>query len=976
MILTALTAFGQINQTYPAQNNSQMAPGQQAVPPPAAGVDLDRIKALVAANPSLMDTVRRIVLKYAHSHGDFVQPAQLTPQEMEARIKASPELQVQIHDELKSEGYQVDSYTTSSTGSSLFQSNAPSANASNSMQPGGQPFGGPVSGLQGTGQNATGQNPSGQNVPGYSSGTGVQQQPGQIGNIPGTAPQPSGQFQTGNNPANMPQAQNQFPSGSATGLGQGPTQQLPEQQPQPFSIQLPVPYRDMPALTDLYTQIPDPNAPLERFGLSVFRNGSGNVDMLPSDVPATLDYVVGTGDELNITLTGDINQELAEQIDREGRIALPEVGRITVTGRSLRQLQQYIGDALRQQVRKVHVDVSIGRVRTVRVYVVGDVQRPGPYDVSSLSTPINAIYQAQGPTVRGSLRLVQHYRGNQLVETIDLYDLILHGVRSQIEPLAPGDTILVPPVGRQVTVDGMVRRPAIYELNGEKNLAEVMDLAGGVMVNGSLRELTVERVVPHQEHQTLRLELPATNDDHVIEEALRKVEVQDGDRIVVSPILPYDRQTVYLEGHVFRPGRYGFFNGMKVSDVIRSYNDVMPEPAKRAEIVRLQPPMFRPRVLLFNLEDLLAHTGDDPLLQPFDTVRVYGRYDVDAPTVNIVGEVLRPGVYPLSEGMTVSDLVRMAGGFKRSAFEGQADLTTHTMADGKKADPKLLSIDLGEAMHGQSSADVQLKDGDTLTVHKIPGWDDLGATVTISGRVNYGGTYGVVAGEHLSDLIERAGGFRSDAFPEGAVLERREVQKLAEAARRNLIMRVEQSNIQVSPSDTAADQQQLMLAFQKQKQETLDTLNNMPVIGRQVVSITRDVKKWAGTSEDIELRDGDAIYIPRRPNYVLVQGQVYNATALTYRPGETVKWYLLQAGGATQTANKKRIFVIRANGGVVASSEPHFWHEGVLEERLGPGDTIIVPEKAVSTRSGWKTVVESVQVISGIAIAARVATSF
>jgi protein involved in polysaccharide export with SLBB domain len=208
------------------------------------------------------------------------------------------------------------------------------------------------------------------------------------------------------------------------------------------------------------------------------------------------------------------------------------------------------------------------------------------------------------------------------------------------------------------------------------------------------------------------------------------------------------------------------------------------------------------------------------------------------------------------------------------------------------------------------------------------------------------------------------------------VLERQEVQKLAEQARQNLIMRVQQSDIQVSPSDTASDQQQLILAFQKQKQETLETLNNMPVIGRQVIAISGDVSKWAGTSEDIELRDGDTLYIPKKPNYVLVQGQVYNATALTFRPGKTAKWYLEQAGGVTQMANKKRIFVIRANGGVLGHSERHLWSDGVLSERLGPGDTIIVPEKAVSNRSTWKTIVESVQVISGLAIAARVATSF
>jgi protein involved in polysaccharide export with SLBB domain len=944
-ILSVPAVFAQINPTLSSQVNAQTAPGQ-AVPPPAAGVDLDRIKAIVAANPSLVDTVRQIVLKYARSHGDFVQSDQLTPQEMERRIKASPELQVALHDELKSKGYQVDSDSTTSSGGSLFQANAPSG------------FGNT---LQASGQSAY--------------GLGNNSQPnGQSANGLGSSSQPNGQ--AANGLGSSSQTNGQAANGSTNVFGQAQNQQVPELQPVPYTVQRPVPYQNIPALTDLYTQIPAPDGTLERFGLAVFRNGSGNVDSLPTDVPATLDYVVGAGDELNITLTGDITQQLTLQIDREGRIALPEVGRVPVTGKSLRQVEDFIGESLRQQVRKIHVDVSINRVRTLRIYVVGDVQRPGPYDVSSLSTCINAIYQAQGPTVRGSLRIAQHYRGSQLVGNIDLYDLLLHGVRDRVDSLQSGDTVLVPPVGKQITVDGMVRRPAIYELNGERTLAEVINLAGGVMVSGSLRELTVERVVPHQDRQTLRLELPATNDGDKIEGALRKVEVQDGDKIIVSPILPYNRQTVYLDGHVFRPGKFGYFQGIKVSDLIRSYNDVMPEPAKTAEIIRLEPPLFRPRVLLFNLESRLDGTGENPVLQPFDTVRVYGRYEVDPPMVKVVGQVLRPGDYPLSEGMTVSELIRMAGGFKRSAFTEQADLSTYSAEDGKKADAKLRTIRLSDAMNGEPAADLQLKEGDTLTIHKLPGWDELGETVMITGQVNYSGTYGVLPGQRLSELIKRAGGFRPDAFPEGAVLERKEVRQLVEASRQNLILRIQQSEIRPSSSDSAVDQQQVMLAFQKQKQENLETLQNTPIIGRQVVAINSDVAKWAGTAEDVELRGGDSIIIPKRPNYVLVQGQVYNATALTFRPRKTVGWYLEQAGGPTQTANKKGIFVVRANGGVLGTSEHRIFHENVLSEQLGPGDTIIVPEKAVSKTPAWKAIVDTVQVVSGIAIAARVATSF
>ena len=173
-------------------------------------------------------------------------------------------------------------------------------------------------------------------------------------------------------------------------------------------------------------------------------------------------------------------------VDREGRVSLPEVGPVEVSGKSLADVQQNVQQVLRTQFRDESVDVSLARLRTIRVYEVGDVANPGAYDISSLSTPLNALFAAGGPTTRGSLRIVKHYRGNQLVETVDLYDLLLHGVKANIQPLENGDTVLVPPVGPQVTVEGMVRRPAIYELKDEKTLASVLELAGGLLPMATL----------------------------------------------------------------------------------------------------------------------------------------------------------------------------------------------------------------------------------------------------------------------------------------------------------------------------------------------------------------------------------------------------------------------------------------------------------------------------------------------------------
>ena len=333
------------------------------------------------------------------------------------------------------------------------------------------------------------------------------------------------------------------------------------------------PYADIPSLYDFYQQYSGRPAQVERFGADVFRNGTGNFNDLPMDLPVGPEYVLGPGDGLSISLWGGVSRRLQSVVDRQGRVALPEVGAVEVSGKSLGDVQLLVQSALRTQFRDVQADISLARLRAVRIYVVGDVQRPGAYDVSSLSTPLNALYQAGGPTARGSLRVVRHYRGRRLVQEIDVYDLLLHGIRSGLLGLQAGDTILVPPLGSEIAIEGMVRRPARYELNGETSLAQALELAGGVLRSGTLRHIDVERVDAHISRDMLRLDIPEDNDPGTVTKVLEEFRVQDGDKIKISPILPYAEKTVYLEGHVFRPGKYAFREGMVITDLIKSYND-------------------------------------------------------------------------------------------------------------------------------------------------------------------------------------------------------------------------------------------------------------------------------------------------------------------------------------------------------------------------------------------------------------------
>ncbi len=756
-----------------------------------------------------------------------------------------------------------------------------------------------------------------------------------------------------------------------SGRGYQPFQPRPAEPPSEVRRLTPVPYPNLPSLRDLYSQELPANVRLRRFGSDAFLFGTGNINQLPIDLPVGPDYVLGPGDNLVINMWGGQSARLSRTVDQQGQIELPEAGTTTISGLTITQAQSAIQKSLGTQFQDEHAEISLGRVRTVRVYVVGDVQRPGAYDVSSLSTPLNALYAAGGPTSHGSLRTLKQLRGNRVVSDIDLYDFLLKGVRSDMDRLLPGDTIQVPPAGPQVSVAGMVRRPAIYELKGKTDLKEVLNLAGGVLVSANLTEIRVERVVAHERRTMLRVRFSDGSKN------LPPFQVQDGDFIEVSPILPYNDQVVYLEGHVFEPGQRAWREGMTVNDLLPSYRDVMPEPSVHAEIIRLVPPDLHPVTIPFDLPDILV--GNDPIaLQPFDTVRIFGRYEVDAPRVSIEGPVLWPGEYPMSQGMTVAALVRMAGGFRRSAYRKEADLSSYAVQNGKQIRIQHSEVAIGKALDGDKAADVALQPGDVVGIRQLSGWNDIGASITIRGEVTYAGTYGIEDGERLSSVLKRAGGFRPDAYPQGAVLERVQVRELEENNRQEMIRRVQSSVPNVSQGINGSSQDQLsqLQAMQQQQQQVLAALRNHPSAGRLVIKISADISKWENTPADIVVRAGDTLTIPKRPDFVLVAGQVYNATGITYRPGKDAGWYLRQSGGVTRYGNRHEIFILRADGSVVGNVRGTMFEGGILSAHMLPGDSIIVPEKVIGGSQIWRNVIGAAQIASSVALTGAVAGVF
>jgi protein involved in polysaccharide export with SLBB domain len=772
----------------------------------------------------------------------------------------------------------------------------------------------------------------------------------------------------------------------ASGDGSGQTGAIrtvaPNITDEPRVTRRPTPY-NLLSLRDLYTQIPDVPGHLSRFGsdLFVLHDLQGKPMLAPDengasealDVPLGPDYVLGPGDELSIHLWGGVSLNLQRVIDREGQVALPEAGLVQVAGLTMANAQTLVGNMLQQQYRNVQVSLTVARLRSIRIFVVGDVKSPGAYEVSALASPISILFLAGGPTASGSMRTLRHYRNQQLVGEIDLYDFMLHGVRASDDRLQSGDTLLIPPVGPEVAIFGAVRRPAIYELKDEHDLSSVLADAGGLTVAAELTHITIDRVVENQHREEIAVggtprDVPDPPPD------LKAVGVKDGDRVRVGTVLPYEQRVIYLQGHVARPGRVAYRDNLEIGDVLRSYQDLLPEPARRGEIVRLVPPDLHPETIDFNVPDVIEGRSNLPL-QPFDTIKVFSRYEVDAPAVSIRGEVQNPGTYPLFDGMTAAQLVRAAGGFKRDAFVDQADLASYREVDGERVSVERRNVAIGDAvLKGDHDADTPLKPGDVLTVHQVTGWNDIGASIVIKGEVAHPGSYGFTEGEHLSDVLRRAGGFRLTAYPEGAVLTRPEVAALEEKNKQELIRQIETASAaaRLSPLSGSSDQGSSSQLVEKQQDHVIAELRSQPATGRLVIHINSAIESWAGTAADIEVRSGDVLRIPKRPGFVLVSGQVYNPSAITFMPRRTAGWYLQHAGGVSPLANKKQIFIIRANGDVVGRSGAWYEHD-VLSTKLTAGDTIVVPQKIIGRAAVLRSLLGSAQIASSIAIAAAVA---
>lgn len=726
------------------------------------------------------------------------------------------------------------------------------------------------------------------------------------------------------------------------------------------------------------------NGGLRPYGYDLFV-GSPTTFAPVTEIPIPNNYTLGPGDVLRVQLWGKENQQLELPVSRDGTVSFPQSGPQTVAGLTFDQARQQIKKRVSEQYIGVQASVSLGELRSMRVFVLGEARNAGSYTVSSLSTITNALYVSGGIKRTGSLRKIQHKRDGELIGELDLYDLLLAGDTSGDNRLQPGDVIFIPPVGDRVGIEGEVYRPALYELKNDTNLQELVNLAGGL--------------TPQAYPQLVRIE--RNNDDflRIIAEANltttkgKQAKVKPGDRIEVASISDITGQYVEVKGAATRPGRYAWVPGMRVSSVIQSLdNDLLREADKRyAAIVRTDPETDTVSVINLRLRQALDNPGgeNDILLQEKDQFLIFAdegkvsaktsdrnyseqeggrrqsvasaeveetdysrfsRESLFAPvlqrlkaqarpgspqqTIEVTGPVRYPGEYPLPASRQVADAIYVAGGLKDSASLYTAELARFGVDDEGTGKTRIENLNLQAVMEGRAS--VTLKSRDRLLIKSIPEFARA-KTIELNGEIRYPGHYTIRDGETLRDVIKRAGGLTDNAFPEGAVFTREklrqlEAQRLREAEER---LQGDLVGVQLEGDDFAGENAKRT----QQVQDLLEEVQDSRPVGRMVINLASVVE--SDDYQPIRLQDGDALTVPTIPQAVSVFGEVQFPTSHLHSEGLTVDDYLERSGGPTRQADEERVYVVKADGSVMLPEKSRWF--GGRSQQLAPGDTIIVP---------------------------------
>ncbi|MFA5388607.1 MAG: SLBB domain-containing protein [Candidatus Omnitrophota bacterium] len=676
-------------------------------------------------------------------------------------------------------------------------------------------------------------------------------------------------------------------------------------------------------------------------------------------IPVSSDYVIGPGDTLLINIWGSVQESFPAEVDREGKIMLPKSGPLYVWGMKLKETEERISQKLNEYYTNFNVEVSMGKLRNVRVFIMGEVKKPGAYSISSQSNIFQALYQAGGPTKMGSMRKIKIITSDGKSREIDLYEFLLKGEPADNSIIQSGDTIFVPPIGDVVAITGNVKRPGIYETKSDIPLSDLMSFAGGITPTGNLQHIQVERIEDNERRVISDIELKTSSGSDI---PFKDINLHNGDLVMVSPIVRLKHDFVTVLGNIETPGDYGRREGMTVTDLIEKAKGIMPGTyLYRAEIARVTKDRSR-EIIPINLDKMMLGGRDENiLLKEWDILLIYSEAEAQAPSfVDIDGSVNKPGRYELTPNMKVSDLIFRAGGVMSKDFISGAEL--FHIIPGEQPVVREIGVKRLFGSNLQIDKDIFLQAGDMLFVKSEPGLTER-KLITVKGEVRFPGVYPIIEGERLSDLIERAGGYTKEAFLPGAVFTRKSIKEAQEKMRKKFLEREqrnvmeEQQSILMRAGSTASAE--AVNQSVRARMEMMEMISEADIEGRMVITLV-PMEQLKHTKYDISLEDGDTLTIPEPPSAITVIGSVNNPTSVPFEAGKGMDYYIQRTGGLTKHADRSGIYAVRANGEAI--------NKFMMTKFVERGDTIVVPQEFKYWTPAGTVFKDTVQILSQLII--------
>ncbi len=660
---------------------------------------------------------------------------------------------------------------------------------------------------------------------------------------------------------------------------------------------------------------------LSQFGYDVFNQVSKTFTPL-RNIPVARDYVLGPGDELKIYLWGNIQQNFSVVVDALGNIDLPKVGRMTVSNLSLERASKLIETELGKHFANFTLEVTMGQLKTISVFVLGAAKTPGKYNVDSLSSVLNVLYASGGPTNKGSLRSIRLIRDSRTYRIIDLYDLLLYGDNSSDILLKSGDIIFVPNIGSVAAIKGAVKTPAIFEIQDNTNLYDLTRMAGEYTRNSYIKEINIVRKnIDNGRFELKTVSFPSLND---FKASSKRIDINDGDIVEIISLSDELRDWIEVKGEVVRPGRYSKGKAKNLSQLLAVAGGVTEKAYQdRANIYRIT---TNNQYMIVGVS-LTGNDLEKIPLHEFDKVVIYSNEERHQKyQVLIKGEVVKPITQDYVEGITIRDLLFLANGYTPFADKTNIQILRRlTLEENKVIELKGIT---------DSVLDTKLEAFDEVYIRKSAQYEYYGA-VSLRGKVMNPGTYPLYKNETFIQLIDRAGGVRPDAFVAGIKFYRNLEDDLSQET--SQMVDSQQSSIKLVSE--LADVNRLKINFQ-------ELLNR------------KDDKEYLDQNNVI-LRDGDIIDVPVIPQEIRVIGGVYNVGSFMFKEKYSMGHYLDNAGNFRKDADQGEVYVVKADGTVKKTTDSGY--------KISRGDTIVVPTRKFEEVNYLKLILDWTQVVFNIA---------